>query len=121
MFYLSEPQVNDFLPQGAILNWFDITAPEGYYSLNDKLQDIIKSEDAKAVLFGLLAPMVGGMMGGESKPGEDPMEKIAPMMQMMGSFTVVRLTSLMGAASVTFTKEQLLEVNAKLNQCKKPE
>ena len=107
--------------KGAILNWFDITAPEGYYSLNDKLQDIIKSEDAKAVLFGLLAPMVGGMMGGESKPGEDPMEKIAPMMQMMGSFTVVRLTSLMGAASVTFTKEQLLEVNAKLNQCKKPE
>ena len=107
--------------KGAILNWFDITAPEGYYSLNDKLQDIIKSEEAKAVLFGFLAPALGGMMGAEAKPGDDPMEKLAPMMQMMGSFTVVRMTSLMGAASVTFTKEQLLEVNAKLNQCKKPE
>ena len=36
--------------QGAVLNWFDITAPEGYDSLNDVLGDIQKSDAAKAVL-----------------------------------------------------------------------
>jgi len=41
------------------------------------------------------------------------------MMQMMGSFTVIRLTSLMGAANISFTKEQLLGLNAMLNQIKK--
>ena len=41
------------------------------------------------------------------------------MMQMLGSFTILRLTSLMGSANVTFTKEQLLDLNKKLNQIKK--
>ena len=42
------------------------------------------------------------------------------MMQMMGSFTVLRLTSLMGAANVKFSKEDLLGLNAQLNKIKKP-
>lgn len=37
---------------GAILNWFDITEPEGYYSLNDRLSDIMKSEEGKSTLHG---------------------------------------------------------------------
>ena len=37
-------------------------------------------------------------------------------MKMLGSFTVLRLTSLLGAGNVTLTKEQLLEMNAKLNE-----
>ena len=41
------------------------------------------------------------------------------MMKMMGSFTVLRLTSLMGAANVSISKEQLLALNAQLNQIKK--
>lgn len=42
------------------------------------------------------------------------------MMQMMGGFTVLRLTNLMGTAGgVSFTKEELLELNAKLNKIKK--
>ena len=42
------------------------------------------------------------------------------MKQMMGGFTVIRLTSLMGAADIHFTKEELLDLNAKLNKIKKP-
>jgi len=40
-------------------------------------------------------------------------------MQMMGGFTVIRLTSLMGAAGVSMTKEQLLGLNAMLNRIPK--
>jgi hypothetical protein len=41
------------------------------------------------------------------------------MMQMMGGFTLLRLTGLMGMTGVTFTKEDLLKINKKLNKIKK--
>ena len=42
------------------------------------------------------------------------------MMKMLGGFTLLRLTSLMGTANVKLTKEDLLKMNAKLNKIKKP-
>ena len=38
---------------------------------------------------------------------------------LMGSFTVLRLTSMMGMMNVSFTKEELLKMNKKLNRIKK--
>ncbi len=103
--------------KGAILNWFDITAPEGYFSLNDKLSDIIKTDEGVKLFRMLSSQMMKGLgntdMAGEAFGGA--------MMQMMGGFTVIRLTSLMGAANIKFTKEQLLDLNAQLNKIKKPE
>ncbi len=102
--------------KGAVLNWFDIETPEGYFSLNDKLSDIMATIQGKMLFAGLMAKMMSGM-GGEKAAGFD----VTPdMMQMMGGFTVLRLTSLMGAANVNMTKEQLLDLNAKLNKIKKP-
>ena len=44
----------------------------------------------------------------------------AEMMSMMNGFTVLRLFTLMGGMmDVKFTKEDLLEINAKLNKIKK--
>ena len=97
--------------KGAILNWFDVVAPEGYYSLNSKIEDIVKSEEGARVFSEIMAPAVGGIMGGKSEQTD-----MGPMMKMLGSFTVLRLTSLLGACNVTLTKEQLLEMNAKLNE-----
>lgn len=96
--------------KGAILNWFDVTAPEGYYSLNSKIEDIVKSEEGARVFKEVMAPAMGGMMGGNAEKAD-----MGPMMKMLGSFTVLRLTSLMGAGNVTLTKEQLLDMNEKLN------
>ena len=43
------------------------------------------------------------------------------MMEMMGSFSVLRLVSLAGGMmDLKITKEDLLELNAKLNKIKKP-
>ena len=39
---------------------------------------------------------------------------------MLGGFTVLRMTSMLGMANISFTKEELLAVNAKLNKIKKP-
>lgn len=96
--------------KGAILNWFDVTAPEGYYSLNSKIEDIFKSEEGATVFKEVMVSAMGSMMGGNSEKFD-----MAPMMKMLGSFTILRLTSLLGAANVTLTKEQLLDMNEKLN------
>ena len=98
--------------EGAILNWFDIDAPEGYYSLNDKIGDIMKSPEGQA-LFGQL---MGGMAGKQAM-GFEINEN---MMQMMGGFTMLRMITLAGGMmDMKFTKEQLLGLNAQLNQIKK--
>jgi beta-galactosidase len=48
------------------------------------------------------------------------MKTIGNMGQMLGSFTVLRLTSMMGMANISFTKEELLKMNDRLNKVKKP-
>ena len=45
---------------------------------------------------------------------------ISGFMKMMGSFTVLRLTSMISMANISFTKEELLKMNKKLNKIRKP-
>ena len=100
--------------KGAILNWFDITEPEGYFSLNDTMGAIMANPQGALLIGGLMQQMkknAGGMAAG--------FEVNEGMMQMMNGFTVIRLANLMGTAGITFTKEQLLGLNAQLNQIKK--
>ena len=103
--------------KGAVLNWFDITEVDGYFSMNDKMSDIMANEQGRALFMGMMSQM-GGVMGAVENPFAKP-ENMGPLMQMMGGFTVLRLTKLMGAANVDFTKEQLLGLNAQLNKIKK--
>lgn len=101
--------------KGAVLNWFDITAPEGFFSLNDKLQDILACPAGEKLFGEIITQMknaAGGMAAG--------FEMNENMMQMMGGFTVIRLIGLLASAGVKATKEQLLDVNAALNKIKKP-
>ena len=115
---------------GAILNWFDITEREGYFSLNDKLGDIMKSPIGKA-WFMTVGLKMKKKMDANKKPAEEGEEKkqggfsinmknMDGMMQMLGGFTVLRMTSMLGMVNVSFTKEELLKLNAQLNKIKKP-
>ena len=107
--------------QGAILNWFDIDAPEGRYSLNDKISDIMKSFFGKLwfakTMLGVKKKMPKNKNGKAEAAG---FEVGAGLMEMMGSFTVLRLCSMMGMANVNFTKEDLLKMNKQLNRIRKP-
>ena len=108
--------------QGAILNWFDVDAPEGRYSLNDKISDIMKSFRGKLWFVKTMLKVKKQMSGGKKGKTEAAGFEIPTdgLMQMMGSFTVLRLTSMLGMANVSFTKEELLEMNKKLNRIRKP-
>ncbi|MBQ2835121.1 MAG: glycoside hydrolase family 2 protein [Clostridia bacterium] len=103
--------------KGAILNWFDITEVEGYFSLNDKLSDIMANPQGQQLFGGMMKQMMSS--GGKDSMMGAGFEMTPALMQMMGGFTVVRLMSLMGAANVKVTKEQLLGLNAMLNKIKK--
>ncbi len=100
--------------KNAILNWFDITEVEGYFSLNDKLSDIMATPEGMHLFSGLMEQMMpkkGEQVGG--------FEMNEAMMQMMGGFTVLRLTGMMGTIGVNLSKEDLLRMNAQLNRIKK--
>ena len=36
--------------KGAVLNWFDVRQREGYFSLNDKISDILSVQEGRAAL-----------------------------------------------------------------------
>lgn len=94
--------------KGAVLNWFDITAPEGYLSLNDRIGDISAVPQGKAALDELLGGLSDGKFAG--------FEMNESMRKMMDGFTALRLCSMMGAQ---VGKEKLLRINEKLNKIRK--
>ncbi|MBQ6707087.1 MAG: glycoside hydrolase family 2 protein [Clostridia bacterium] len=106
--------------QGAILNWFDIDAPEGYFSLNDKISDIMATMRGKLLFAGMMTKMLGGKKGKDD--GKIMGFELTPdMMGMMGGFTVLRMVNLAGSMMEgKLTKEVLLDLNAQLNKIKKP-
>ena len=109
--------------EGAVLNWFDVVAPEGRLSLNDKMSDIIATFRGKMIFMKLVGKMLGGGKKGKKggKVKAAGFEVGPEMMAMMGGFTALRLFTLMGGMmDVKFTKEELLKINSKLNKIKKP-
>ena len=110
--------------KNAILNWFDVTVREGRFSLNDKISDIMKSFRGKLVLLGLALKVKKSLQknkkGGEKKGAGFEFKMEGPMMDMIGSFTILRLTGMMGMVGVELTKKQLLDINKKLNRVRKP-
>jgi beta-galactosidase len=105
--------------KSAILNWFDITEVEGHLSLNSKFSEIMGTLQGKMLVAGLFAKMAPKMGGGDKGPGMD-MSTMGSMMDMLGGFTFIRLAGMLGSMNINFTKEELLEINAKLNKIKKP-
>ncbi len=102
--------------KSAILNWFDITEVEGHLSLNSRFSDIMATLKGKMLVAGLfakMAPSLGGTGGGD-------MSTMGSMMEMLGSFTFIRLAGMLGSMNIKFTKEELLDINAKLNKIKAP-
>ena len=115
--------------KGAVLNWFDITEKEGYFSLNDKMSDIMASALGKLWFGKMMLDLKKKMDAskkeqdkGEKKKGgfSIDLKNIGSFTQMLGGFTVLRLTSMVGMVGVSFTKEELLAYNKQLNMIKKP-
>ena len=114
--------------KGAVLNWFDVNAPEGRFSLNDKVGDILQTLGGKLWFVGVGLKLKKQMDANKKKSRDGKksggfqvdFKADGGMMQMLGGFTVLRLTSMMGMMNLSFTKEELLAMNKKLNRVRKP-
>lgn len=96
-----------------IVNWFDISERDGYFSINDTLSDISSVPEGKALIDGLMK----NIQTTDKAAGFEINEE---MIKMMQSFTIARLANLMKTADVQITSEQLIELNKQLNKIKKP-
>ncbi|MBE6594952.1 MAG: glycoside hydrolase family 2 protein [Ruminococcaceae bacterium] len=101
--------------QNAVINWFEVEMPAGKLSINSKVADVLRHSEGRQLFeqyFAALMPQVGESAGG--------FEMTPAMMEMMGSFTVLRLSSMIGMMGASLTKEQLLAFNHALNQIEMP-
>ena len=118
--------------QGAVLNWFDVTTAEGYFSLNDKLSEIMKPLRGKLWVAGMGLMLMrkqreatnareGGKRrsGGKMKKG-GMIRMNRGLIEMIGGFTVLRLTSMLPMLGIHVTKEELLSMNRRLNRIRRP-
>ncbi|MGN0185228.1 MAG: glycoside hydrolase family 2 TIM barrel-domain containing protein [Aristaeellaceae bacterium] len=114
--------------QGAVLNWFDITEIDGRFSLNDKLGDILGTLRGKLWFAGLFLTLARKM--GQNKPQNAPGKGKARKknaasgmdsgtMNLISGLTVLRFTGMLGMRNVSFSKEELLKMNAQLNRIRK--
>ena len=115
--------------KGAVLNWFDVDAPEGRYSINDTIGNIMKCVGGKLWFLGFVLKLKKKMdQNKKASKGEGKKDGFSVdlksagggMMQMLSGFTVLRMTSMLGMVNVSFTKEELLKMNKKLNRVRKP-
>ena len=115
--------------EGQVINWFEINTPDGYFSINDTIGDIMSTFRGKLVMLKFVLMLKNMMSGG--KKDEDGEEKNGGMMAgfqitpamlkniygMAKGFTIKRTFSMIGNG---FTKEEILGLNASLNKVKKP-
>ncbi|MBQ3235510.1 MAG: DUF4982 domain-containing protein, partial [Clostridia bacterium] len=104
--------------KGVVLNWFDVVEKPGRYSLNDKMSDIMLSFRGKLWFAKIAMKLKKALSSG--KDAMAGFEMTEEMGKMMGGFTILRLTNLLGNMNVKWTKEELLKMNKQLNRIRKP-
>ena len=109
--------------EGEVLNWFEITAPTGYYSINDTIGDIMKSPRGTLLLGLILKSMMSRRESDqkkEKKASENQIRLNKSIIQMVQGFTVKRALAMTGMMGIKpLTKEEMLDINTKLNKIKK--
>ena len=117
---VSEPNEKYILKErGTVLNWFDVEAPDGRFSLNDKISDIIKCEKGKHWFTNLREKIEKAVKSSGKATKAAGFELGEGVMKMLEGFTVLRFTGLLSMMDVTFDKEELIRLNKELNEIEK--
>ena len=86
----------------------------------DMLQKAYKTVEYLKVMAPTLEKKIEELAEKKAKKKTKNPEMNSGVMNMIGGFTVLRFTGMLGMRNVTFTKEELLKMNAQLNKIKKP-
>ena len=112
--------------ENAVINWFEIDTPTGYFSVNDTIGDILKTFKGKIFALKVLKMLKSISFDKPKAEKEKPEKKKKQkgggisinksMIELGKGFTVKRALMM---ANGMFTKEQILEINRMLNKIKK--
>ena len=112
--------------EGDVINWFEITTPTGYFSINDTLGDIMATFGGKIFLAQMLIKLVKKQKSAakkeraEKKGAGSSIKLNKNIVKLAEGFTVKRIISMVGMMGIEpMTKEDILAMNAKLNKIKK--
>lgn len=112
---------------GDVINWFEITAPDGCFSINDKLEEIMANKKGARYIRWILFKMLVKMKcrpGKQTQP-KDKSRKIdlgnPDIKKLIGGMSIKRLASMAGTMGpgIRFSKEELLRMNSRLNKIRK--
>lgn len=100
---------------GDIINWFELTAPDGYFSIHDKVGDVASHPQAALILQEIRNLMAGAQAGNSSdySQASSAPQMDAKMQEMVNRLTVRRVFA------GRIPKEKMLELNTALNRIKK--
>ena len=79
------------------------------------MSDILSVSEGRKLVEETFA----GIMPKEGDTVMGGFEMNGAMMEMLGGFTLLRLTGMLGMMNINMTREQLLDLNARLNWIKK--
>ena len=101
--------------KGAVLNWFDVTEVDGRLSLNSKISDIVSTGRGKEIFDDLMRASLAANK--EDNSLSHAAMKSEGMMEMLGSFTLLRMLNMAsGMLGFELDKKQLLSLNENLNE-----
>ena len=105
--------------EGAVINWFEINTPPGYYSVNDTIGDIISTFKGKIFalkLVKILKKSLSASSGDKNGMSVAGVKINKTMIEMGKGFTLKRAIMMLGGK---VSKEDILKINAMLNKIKK--
>ena len=110
--------------EGGVINWFEITTPAGYYSINDTLGDIMASFRGKLFLLQMVLSLSkkqkAASSGEKKKAAGSGMKLNSTIIEMAKGFTIKRIVSMVSMMGIDpMSKEEILAMNKKLNKIKK--
>lgn len=91
-----------FAESGPVLNWFDVTAPVGKYSINNKMTELMMSEEATKIVAPIWEKI-------EKKSGGEVPEFVKTL-------SLVRVIGYEKLLNDMNDKEEILAINRKLNE-----
>ena len=112
--------------EGDVINWFEITAPAGYLSINNTIGDVMATLRGKIFLLQFVMKLMKKQKAAangeqaEKKSAGSGMKLNKNIIKMAEGFTVKRVFSMVGMMGIEpMSKEEILAINTKLNKIKK--
>lgn len=105
--------------EGAVINWFEINTPPGYYSVNDTIGDIISTFKGKIFALKLVKILKKSLSASSDDKNGMSVAGVKinkTMIEMAKGFTLKRALMMLGGK---VSKEDILKINDMLNKIKK--